>query len=365
MMRKRIAVAGLGAALLLLAFFGRHGSREKPDLGSSENAAAPRGKEAQTRKVEEAVATSHRRQSFGISISELLQDESVRNQFKLGSEEISEFLYRNQTNAMSLLIAFEATHDRDFLSRAAMAHPNDPIVQAKVLLYDLEPEKRSHWIERLKRSAPENSLPHIFAAKELMKAGDDAGALREIIAARDKRLEDYTREAWAGLEEAYLLAGRTPVAAKAVASTEILVPHLSPVKKLASELADRADEYGKSGDSAAQAALLQGAWIIGKQVHASGKRGVLLSDVVGLAIQNRSLQNWPESVAASFLGRSPSEQIAANDQEKKGIKAGTDFFRRWLPQAPENEVIAYLNRLRLHGEREAMEWLRKQHEPAP
>ena len=362
--RRRILVASVLATLFLLALLwkqDRSGEEEivetqtENNRNISEEKRSRRGGDSRVFAVEE---------TFGVSIAQLLlgEDESVRERFKLRPEEIEDFLERNRTNAMSLVVAFEATHDRGFLKKAAEAFPNDRIVQAKVLFYDLEPEKRAEWMERLKQTAPNNSVPHLLAARDHINAGDDVSALREIVAAREKRFEDYTREAWAGLEEAYLLAGRTPAAAKAMASAEILVPYLTPVKRLASELADRAAEHGKAGDPAAQAALLQGAWIIGTQVRESGNRGVLLNDVVGLAIQNRSLQDWPEGVSAPFLDRSPQEQMAANDQLKKEVKAGTDFFRTWLPQAPESEIMAYLNRLRLQGERNAMRWLRQRHE---
>jgi hypothetical protein len=305
--------------------------------------------------------TTQTEQPFGARIARLLHDDAARESFKLSPIELTDYLARNQTNASSLLVAFETTHDREYIRQAAEAFPDDPFVQSKVLFHNVFPEQRGEWIERMKQSAPDNSLPHLLAAQELMKRGDATGALAEIVAGRTKKLDDYTRETMAGLEEAYVLAGRPLAESKAMGSSEILLPQLAPFKKLAIDLRDTAEKYGQAGDGPGQAALLEAGWIMGSQLRESGQRGALLNELVGLAVENISLQYWPENVDASFVNRPVSDQLASNGEFRKQVKTGSATWNQWLPNAPENEVIAFYDRLRLFGERNAMEWLMRQH----
>jgi hypothetical protein len=300
-------------------------------------------------------------EAFGARIAHLLQDDAARESLKLSADELADYLARNQTNAASLLVAFEASHDRGYLKRAAEAFPNDPFVQSKVLFHNVFPEERGEWIARLKQTAPENSLPHLLAAQELMKQGDATGALAEIVGGRGKKLDDYTRETMAGMEEAYLLAGRSVAEAKALGGSEVLLPQLAPFKKLAMDLRDAADTYAQAGDDTSQAAILEGGWIIGSQLRESGHRGALLNELVGLAIENLTLHRWPETANASFLDRPVADQLNDNAELRQQVRTGTATWNEWLPRASESEVIAFYDRLHTFGERNAMEWVMRLH----
>src|SRR6266850_381847 len=105
---------------------------------------------------------------------------------RLTAPEIAIYLARNQTNALSLVTAFQATTDREFLRQAAAAFPDDPLVQAKVLMHNLYPEERQQWIDALKKSSPENSLPNFLAARDMMDQANATGALAEIASAANK-----------------------------------------------------------------------------------------------------------------------------------------------------------------------------------
>jgi hypothetical protein len=281
--------------------------------------------------------------------------------FRLTPAEIADYLAKNQTNALSLITAFQASRDKEFLRKAAAEFPNDPLVQAKVLMHDLFPEQRQQWIDAFKKSSPGNSLPYIFAAQELMAQGNPAGAVAEINSAAGKRFNDYTRESMTGLEEAYLEAGRPPAEAKALGSFEILLPHLAPMKKLAMNFADLAGQYRDAGDTASQQALLSGAWKMGEQLREHGDQSVLLDSLVGLAMQNIALKAWPEGAPADFLSIPVTEQLAANQQYRQDVRKNSSIVDQWLPNAPDHELIAYLDRSRLYGEQNAMEWLKTRH----
>ena len=280
---------------------------------------------------------------------------------RLTAPEIAIYLARNQTNALSLVTAFQATTDREFLRQAAAAFPDDPLVQAKVLMHNLYPEERQQWIDALKKSSPENSLPNFLAARDMMDQANATGALAEITSAANKNFNDYTRESSIGLEEAYLEAGRTPAEAKALGSSEILLPELAPLKKLGAELADLAEQYGNAGDAASRQALLEGVYQMGTQLRESGKQGTLLNSLVGLALQNITLQRWPEGVPAELIQGSVADQLAANRQYRQNVRANAQLFGQWLPTAPDNEIVAYYDRIKAFSEENAMQWLRTRH----
>ena len=287
-------------------------------------------------------------------------DAGMAEEDRLTASEIENYLARSQSNVLSLVAAFESTQDREFLRLAATAFPDDPLVQAKVLMHNVYPEQRQQWIDALKQSSPENSLPNFLAARDLMDQGNASGALAEIVAATNKKYNDYTRESSIGLEEAYLESGRTPAEAKALGSSDVLLPELAPLKKLGSELADLAEKYGKDGDVAAQQALLNGVYEMGTQLRQSGNQGTLLSSLVGVALQNMTLRRWPEGATAEFQG-TIAEQLEANQQYRQSVSAGARLFGQWLPTASDNEIVAYFDRTRIFSEENAMQWLRTRH----
>jgi hypothetical protein len=191
-----------------------------------------------------------------------------------------------------------------------------------------------------------------------MERGDVAGALNEVSAAAGKRFNDYTRESIVGIEEALVSAGHDPVEATALGLAELRLPHLAPLKKLASQMADLAVRYGENGDSTSQQALLEAAWQAGTQLREYGRDGALLTDLVGVAMQNMSLQRWPADTSAPFLDRPAPEVLAENQEFRRQIRENAPLIGEWLPNAPEDELTAYYDRIRTLGERNAAEWLK-------
>jgi hypothetical protein len=358
----RNTVIGCGLAVALLVLLGRFRQSPLEQPTTDDQQAAFRvGSASGKPRMMSGMVRSEPAEAVGARISRLLGDSVNRDEFALNSQEIADLLARNQTNAPSLLAAFEASRDKEFLKKAAEQFPDDPFVQTKVLFHDLYPERRQEWIDALKKTSPQNSLPHFLVAQELMKKGDLSGVLQEIQAGRNKKYEDYTGETMAGLEEAYLMAGRSTAEAKALGSAEVLLPQLAPFKKMVAEMADLAVQYGKSGDRKSQTALLEGAWVVGSQFRSSSENGPLLHGLVGLAMENITLQRWPEGTPAPFLDKPVAEQITENRAFRTDVRLGTTTFGQWLPSAPENEIIVYYDRLRNSGELNAINWLKRQH----
>jgi len=290
----------------------------------------------------------------------IMTGKTNRADFKLSESDIQHFLEVNHTNAASLMAAFELSHDREMLRAAATNFPNDPFVQAKVIMHNVLPEERAKWIENFKKSSPDNSFPNLLAAQDLVKAGDIKGALAEINAAQGKALNDYTRESIQSVEEAYLLSGRSISEAKILASSEIMLPQLAPMKEAGTGLVDLAKKYGTAGDSEGQMTLLRANWEMGQQLRGSTPTP-LITDLVGLAMQNNTLKNWPANQPAPFLEKGVADQLAGNTAYRESIRNATKMFDQWFPSAPESEVIAYMDRVKSFGEKDAMTWLHDRH----
>ena len=91
------------------------------------------------------------------------------NVFKLSPERIQAFLARNQTNADSLLAAFNITHDQEYLREAARRFPSNACVLMSLLNKSASPEQRRELIDQFKQLSPENALANYLSASEYAK----------------------------------------------------------------------------------------------------------------------------------------------------------------------------------------------------
>jgi hypothetical protein len=288
-----------------------------------------------------------------------------RTEFALTPQEVYSYLEANHSNAVSLLTAYQSTHDIEFLKRAAERFPKDPMVQTRVLLNDLYPEDRAKWIEALKASSPDNSMGGLLAARELVKKGDFNAAREELRPLEGKTFNDFYRESMQGLEEAYLSAGRSVAEAKTLGASEVELPAYAQFKWMGNQFVDKAKEFAAAGDQDKQLDYLAENWEIAMQFRRAGAKGTLLSDLVGLAMQNNSLRNWPAGVEAPTgepekWGKT-EDIIAANTAYRKNMRDITDIFNKWFPSAPDQEIITYMDRTKTLGERNAFQWLRDRH----
>src|SRR5437667_290884 len=102
---------------------------------------------------------------------------------KLPREEVEKYLERNRRSAASLLAAYGALQDTNYLREAATNFPNDPRVQLSVLRRDVFPEERRKWLDLLKASSPENPLANYLSARDYFKSGQNGLAVNELLEA--------------------------------------------------------------------------------------------------------------------------------------------------------------------------------------
>ena len=68
---------------------------------------------------------------------------------------------------------------------------------------------------------------------------------------------------------------------------------------------------------------------------------------------------WPQAPPAPEV----QQRLAELTERENAIRADSQFFERWIAQAPETEIVSYFDRLKLYGETAAMDWLKNRNEP--
>ncbi|MSU64288.1 MAG: hypothetical protein EXS31_18185 [Pedosphaera sp.] len=285
------------------------------------------------------------------------QDEEVTH---VPREQIEAFLALNKTNAQSLLAAWHAAGDREYLKQAAVLYPNDPAVQLNTITLDVFPGQQREWLDRFKQSAPENSLANYLSARDYFRDGKPELALKELAEAAGKRgFSDYTERTLQDMEEIYMQSGMTTAEAKAVAMAGTLLPHLKPLKELAQEMGGLQQRYLGAGDTASAEAVARLGWNVGQQLTVGEGSRYIINQTIGLTVEHELLTRLPPEQQPDFLPMSVKDQLAAIDGRKQVLSEMNPLFDQLLANANEAEIINFCDRMKLYGEYAALEWLQK------
>ncbi len=283
---------------------------------------------------------------------------------KLPREEVEKYLDRNKRSAASLLAAYGALGDTNYLTEAATNFPNEPRVELSVLRQDLFPEDRRKWLERFKDSSPENPLANYLSARDYFQSGQSDFAVGDLLEAAAKpAFKDYSMEFKLDQEELNLSAGRSSLQARLSSSAwaENLLPQLASLKALAQDVSALQKQYLGAGDSASAENLAQAGLML-----ASGLRSdqFLIKQLVGNAIEATVLLQLDPNGSYDFIGgKSPDERLAEIKEQKASIRGLRESTYEALPNMSEAELLSYTERQRLYGEVEAMRWLRQRRNP--
>jgi len=281
--------------------------------------------------------------------------------FKLQPEALESFLRQNRTNAESLLAAYQATQDPQYLKLAAERHAKEPLVAFQIVGHNVFPEQQREWLERLKTLDPDNALANYLSARHCFATAQPQQALEELRAAAAKPgIHDYLSERMQGLEELYLSSGMPPAEAKVLGMTGLALPTLPQLKELAREALALQRQYAVAGDTASAEALAQYQVLLARQLSPSQGATCLVNQRVALAMEQGVLGLLDPARVYDFLGQSPAERLAALQNQTTQMEATIRWFGQWLPQASDTELIAYIDRVKLYGEPAAIQWLRAQ-----
>jgi hypothetical protein len=282
---------------------------------------------------------------------------------KLPREEVEKFLERNGRSAASLLSAYGALQDTNYLREAATNFPNDPRVQLSVLRRDLFPEERRKWLDLFKSSSPENPLANYLSARDYFKSGQSGLAVSEMLEAAGKpAFKDYAMEFKLDEEELNLTAGRSSLQARLSSSAWAgeLMPQLASLKALAQDVSALQKQYVGAGDSGSAENLAQAGLILANGLRSGDGDKFVIKQLVGNAIEAIMLSQLDPTRTYDFIGgKSPTDRLAELKEQRVSLRGLNQAVQDALPNMTEAELLSYTERQRLYGELEAMRWLQQ------
>ena len=290
---------------------------------------------------------------------------------KIPRDKVEAWLARHNRNAASLLAAFRAMGDTNYLHEAAANFPNDPRVELAVLARDEFPGDRRKWLDLFKASSPSNSLANYFSAEDYFKNGKPDEAVQELLAASDKsQFNNHAMEAQLDAEELYLDSGKSSRDASSLAMSDMSeenMPELATIKRTDQDIAGLIQQQMAAGDADSAASLAEMGMLIADKLNSNDSGKYLINQLVGTATAAIVLQHLDQNTAYDFLdGRTPAQVTAALKQQRTELrKLMADFTPVQFQMIPsESEMASYNQRVKIYGEVEAMKWALQQHPPA-
>jgi hypothetical protein len=140
-----------------------------------------------------------------------------------------------------------------------------------------------------------------------------------------------------------------------VALATLQLPQLAQFKQLAQSVLDLAASYRQAGDEASAQAAMQTVLNLGQRLNTG--QSTAIQDLVGMAIERLAISAMDPATPYSTGGQTVKEQIDDLRQQRKDIKALNQSVEGLLPNLPEQDLVTYFDRLKVFGERPAMQWL--------
>lgn len=271
---------------------------------------------------------------------------------------LEKYLSGRDRDARGLLQAFRTSKHRDYLEEALERFPDDPMVLLHCVLYDTEPtEERKATLLKLQNLLPDDAVPRYLLGEQLLQEGDNAGALKLLMAGSLKpHANNYAHEMISDNQAFLEASGVSPVDALAQASFNVELRLLTPMRNLLSLVQDiHADiSADRDGDATARD------WaIVGSRLAQSMQSQMSQTLVEELSIIGSEKK---------FLARlQPDTELVAGgmtvDQRTTDI-AELHALVRTLPlmssdalTLPPEEKVLFFTKLRQEGELSAVLWL--------
>jgi RNA polymerase sigma factor (sigma-70 family) len=277
---------------------------------------------------------------------------------KLTREQVEAYLKANGRNAANLLAAFDTSGDPALLKEAMEKYPNDPQVAYEAAMdKDLSPEEQRQWLNTFEKSAPNNALANYLSALNYFNSGQIDQGVQELTAASGKSLDDYNADRVENDAEAYLAAGYSLADAKELAASQLLQPQLAQMKQLSLDAVDLANAYRQAGDSTSAQAVLQTAVNLGQSYAASSPGEYIIGQLVGISIEQRSLQAMDPNSSYGDSGRTVQEQLNELAQQRAAdVELSQQAFNLY-PAMSDQDWIIYRDRSAAFGMASADQWL--------
>lgn len=287
---------------------------------------------------------------------------------KLPPAKVEVWLSKHHRDARSLLTAFRALDDTNYLNEAATNFPNNPQVELAVLAHDEFPADRRKWLDLFKASSPSNSLANYLSAQDYLQNGNAAAAIQELLAATTQsQFKNYAGESQLSVKDLAQFSGESPVAANRIALESFTaedLPELATLKRLAFSMEDLQKQETTAGDSASAQNLAQMGMVLGNQLNSGESGELIINQLVGMATEAIVLSQLDQNARYDFLGgQTPAQVLQQLKEQKASYRELLNNFQAAYPQLTEEEMGGYFEQIKLHGELDAMRWAVQQHPP--
>jgi hypothetical protein len=279
---------------------------------------------------------------------------------------VEAWLAKHNRDAMSLLAAFRATEDTNYLNEAAVNFPNDPRVEWTILARNAFPEDRRKWLDLLKSSAPSNSVANYLSAQDDFRNGKPQEATDELLAASGKpQLGGFSLESLVNGEELNQFNGSAPAEAGQLAFSQAVTDAIetdATYKNLEISIQDLVKEKLAAGDLNSVQNLAQMGLALADQIRSGDSGKLLVNLLVGNAIEAAALSQLDQNNSYDFLDRQTPAQILQQLKEQKAsLREQAQYFDTIYPILAPEEMIGYIERIKIYGQVEARRWVIQQH----
>jgi hypothetical protein len=302
--------------------------------------------------------------------SETLDDTNKTGLPNIPREKVEEYLRKHNRDMASLLAAFHALQDTNYLNEAATNFPNDPRLQWTILTRRAFPEDRRKWLDSFKTSSPSNSLANYLSAQDYFKNNQPDAAMKELLAASAKsQFRDYSMDTILDGEDLGRFSGSSADDTRHISMagmTGDLLPELTSLKGIAIGIRDLQQQYANSGDAASVQNLAQMGLGLADRFSSGDDGRFLISQLVGMGAEAIVLQSLDQNTSYDFLGgQTPAQRLAELKQQRASIRELTQNLNSVLPTMSEDQMANYWERQKIYGELEAMRWLAQQSATTP
>jgi len=306
--------------------------------------------------------------SSSVKEAEAEPERDMAGQPKIPREKVEEWLTKHHRDAASLLAAFRALEDTNYLNEATTNFPNDPQVQWTILARNAFPEDRRKWLDLFKASSPSNSLANYLSAQDYLKNGQTNEAVTELLAASGKsQFGTYSMEAFLDGEELNQFAGKTPLESEQLAFSHSMTDVLTEdgtLKRLAWSVADLEKQQAVIGDNVSAENLARMGLAFADQIRNGENGKLIINQLVGNSSEALALSGLDQNTSYDFLGgQTPSQILQQIKEWKASIRELSQNFEAAYPGLTEEEMASYAERMKIYGEIDAMRWVVQQHPP--
>lgn len=259
----------------------------------------------------------------------------------------------------ALAIAGMMLDDPELIREGIALDPNNPhilFIGANALTFDTK--ERLELTKRLMEIDSDNALVAYMTVSQLMANGNQEQAMNIMkdVGGRSQ-MKDYGNLTQLLTEEAYIASGLSPHAASIRSTYDYALPYLIEMKSLAKCMISM--HGSMTSEELAESRKLVAT--MGYRLSNQTKSKTLVNQLFGISLELSTLEGMPDDAPSVYHGLTIREARANILAEKESlVKAAEQFGDHQDRLMGDPDLMQqYIQRFRLTGEMEALQWLNR------